>query len=120
MYDCSLIQAKRRDNNRDSSSSISNDMTCASELTDFQLPLKEEVETLQSTSIGALFLQAMKTVSELHDQMEGTKVLYANVLEYFGEVSSTGNNKNANTTMEANQQHSQRQPDELFSIIVTQ
>ena len=52
----SLIQAKRRDDDRDSRS---DDMTRAGELTDFQLPLKEEVETLQSTSIRAFSLQAI-------------------------------------------------------------
>ena len=52
----SLIQAKRRDKNRDSTR---DDMTRAGESTDFQLPLKEEVETLQSTSIRAFSLQAI-------------------------------------------------------------
>ena len=65
------------------------------------LTLEEEVEALRSTPIGLFTLGAIKYVSALRDKVESTKIMYARVLEYFGE------------------EEKQLQPHELFSIIVS-
>ena len=68
---------------------------------DETLTLEEEVEALRSTPIGLFTLRAIKYVSALRDKVESTKIMYARVLEYFGEDEK------------------QLQPHELFSIIVS-
>lgn len=68
---------------------------------DETLSLEEEVEALRSTPIGLFTLSAIKYVSALRDKIESTKVMFAHVLEYFGE------------------EEKQLQPHELFSIIVS-
>jgi Formin Homology 2 Domain/Subunit CCDC53 of WASH complex len=68
---------------------------------DDTLTLEEEVEALRSTPIGLFTLSAIKYVSALRDKVENTKLMFARLLEYFGE------------------EERQLQPHELFSIIVT-
>ena len=69
-------------------------------LTDLSLSLEEEVEALRATPIGLFTLSAIKKVSFLRDRVEGTKVKFNKLLEYFGEDEK------------------KMQPHELFSIIV--
>ena len=69
-------------------------------LSDMSLSLEEEVEALRSTPIGLFTLSAIKKVSFLRDRVEGTKVKFQKLLEYFGEDEK------------------QMQPHELFNIIV--
>lgn len=69
-------------------------------LSDMSLSLEEEVDALRSTPIGLFTLSAIKKVSFLRDRVEGTKVKFQKVLEYFGE-----DEKNM-------------QPHDLFNIIV--
>lgn len=69
-------------------------------LSDVSLSLEEEVEALRSTPIGLFTLSAIKKVSFLRDRVEGTKVKFQKLLEYFGEDERN------------------LQPHELFAIIV--
>lgn len=69
-------------------------------LSDMSLSLEEEVEALRSSPIGLFTLSAIKKVSFLRDRVEGTKVKFQKLLEYFGE-----DEKNT-------------QPHELFSTMV--
>lgn len=49
------------------------------------MSLEEEVEALRSTRIGIFTLQAIKIVSALREQVEGTRLKFRKLLEYFGE-----------------------------------
>jgi Formin Homology 2 Domain len=69
-------------------------------ISDMSLSLEEEVEALRATPIGLFTLSAIKKVSFLRDRVEGTKVKFTKLLEYFGE----------------DEKH--WQPHELFNIIV--
>jgi len=84
-------QKKRHPNGEDGDEEI---------LSDMSLSLEEEVEALRSSPIGLFTLSAIKKVSFLRDRVEGTKVKFQKLLEYFGE--------DKNST----------QPHELFSTIV--
>ncbi|CAB9521758.1 Disheveled-associated activator of morphogenesis 1 [Seminavis robusta] len=71
-------------------------------ISDMSLSLEEEVEALRATPIGLFTLSAIKKVSFLRDRVEGTKVKFNKLLEYFGEESGDKN----------------LQPHELFNIVV--
>lgn len=49
------------------------------------MSLEDEVQALRSTSIGIFTLQAIKIVSNLRENVEGTRTKFRKLLEYFGE-----------------------------------
>lgn len=49
------------------------------------MTLEDEVQALRSTSIGIFTLQAIKIVSNLRENVEGTRTKFRKLLEYFGE-----------------------------------
>ena len=95
-----LYQARQAKKFRRQKKKKHNDEGDEESLSDMSLSLEEEVEALRSSPIGLFTLSAIKKVSFLRDRVEGTKVKFQKLLEYFGEDER-------NT-----------QPHELFSTMV--
>jgi Formin Homology 2 Domain len=91
-HQSNAFRLRRRNKKEDPEESLTDD--------DLEMTLEEELETLRATHIGVFTLTAIKYVSALRENVESTKIMFARLLEYFGEEESA------------------IQPHELFSTMV--